>query len=209
MGPRPDGRGRLVGGDAIQDEVYTAFNGAAAGWPRKDVNELGAAPALVLQWGRGRMAAEGPCQFFPPPAGRYLQWGRGRMAAEGSALLVWSWVLMSFNGAAAGWPRKEVAAGLPQQGVMPSMGPRPDGRGRGFQAGLQAAGQDPSMGPRPDGGGRVPRRQRLSEDGHLQWGRGRMAAEGRTCTHLRSAGWTLQWGRGRMAAEGRAGRGPP
>ena len=59
-----------------------------------------------------------------------------------------------------------------------SMGPRPDGRGRHTRTRMDARGRRASMGPRPDGRGRKAD-GRLSEvDSELQWGRGRMAAEG-------------------------------
>ena len=63
----------------------------------------------MLQWGRGRMAAEGKYRTAIYPLFIGLQWGRGRMAAEG---LKWQRrggeSATSFNGAAAGWPRKAV-----------------------------------------------------------------------------------------------------
>ena len=61
------------------------------------------------QWGRGRMAAEGPQTIVPWLDAAERQWGRGRMAAEGvhpqPALVLQG----SVNGAAAGWPRKAVS----------------------------------------------------------------------------------------------------
>ena len=272
MGPRPDGRGRCGAGTS------------------NDVRR-------TLQWGRGRMAAEGRgaghCGHFHV----HLQWGRGRMAAEGDAPPDDRVLTVAFNGAAAGWPRKAPVVVVPRQDsylqwgrgrmaaegmskrpplkarVVPSMGPRPDGRGRrpgphggspgtlafnGAAAGWpRKAGRHrvrprrhgPSMGPRPDGRGRRRRRGRREAAPHLQWGRGRMAAEGcnsrtrrrataafngaaagwprkaaASCSSTASAptfngaaaGWprkgrppamparaeALQWGRGRMAAEG-------
>ena len=82
MGPRPDGRGRDLGG------------GLSGAW-------------LWLQWGRGRMAAEGVELIVEIDGSWQLQWGRGRMAAEGGQITVnYSGSLDGFNGAAAGWPRK-------------------------------------------------------------------------------------------------------
>ena len=53
---------------------------AAEGGRQAEIHTVG---IYLLQWGRGRMAAEGrppPCRRAAP---RWLQWGRGRMAAEG------------------------------------------------------------------------------------------------------------------------------
>ena len=61
MGPRPDGRGRRYPGCVL---LYLADR---------------------LQWGRGRMAAEGRDQPLLVELDVALQWGRGRMAAEGGA----------------------------------------------------------------------------------------------------------------------------
>ena len=60
----------------------------------------------LLQWGRGRMAAEGYEASKRQQGWPLLQWGRGRMAAEGRSC-TWSPIrCLRFNGAAAGWPRK-------------------------------------------------------------------------------------------------------
>ena len=105
MGPRPDGRGRLLGMATL---VIT----------------------LALQWGRGRMAAEGALHRTADTMGGMLQWGRGRMAAEGRYAPLLRSVSAGFNGAAAGWPRK-VSHGRARDTMHgASMGPRPDGRGR-------------------------------------------------------------------------------
>ena len=86
MGPRPDGRGRLIHYVVGSAEV-TRFNGAAAGWPRKVVMQIDRlVPKFELQWGRGRMAAEGSVPRRRVVGEGGLQWGRGRMAAEG-----WTW----------------------------------------------------------------------------------------------------------------------
>ena len=61
MGPRPDGRGRTL-------------TWLRAAWP------------YSLQWGRGRMAAEGGEALAEYERAISLQWGRGRMAAEGKHL---------------------------------------------------------------------------------------------------------------------------
>ena len=61
-----------------------AVNGAAAGWPRKGFfRGMRMSEASNRQWGRGRMAAEGPKLSLGFGAALLRQWGRGRMAAEG------------------------------------------------------------------------------------------------------------------------------
>ena len=63
--------------------------------------------ALLLQWGRGRMAPENSASWRTVAARSLLQWGRGRMAPENlNQLTRWSAALRRFNGAGAGWPRK-------------------------------------------------------------------------------------------------------
>ena len=208
MGPRPDGRGRMclgtfplghrqlqwgrgrmaAEGCISESSLFwpsSSFNGAAAGWPRKVFSmQWSSNPPLRLQWGRGRMAAEGARLYGYAASTDRLQWGRGRMAAEGC----WPFSMQSmhppgFNGAAAGWPRK--AAGRRAGRYChdeASMGPRPDGRGRGVPG------------------------QAIRPDNELQWGRGRMAAEGRAAPLHSDATRVLQWGRGRMAAEGARAR---
>ena len=77
------------------------------------------------------------------------------MAAEGNHAAPTSFERGRFNGAAAGWPRKGVGHDLAINGKhQASMGPRPDGRGRIYPIFIGVV-----MMP-------------------LQWGRGRMAAEG-------------------------------
>ena len=61
---------------------------------------------------------------------------------------------ITFNGAAAKRPRKGMALSAIEFGVLPSMGPRPNGRGK--------------TPPGPVG---------LALKGRLQWGRGQTAAE--------------------------------
>ena len=183
MGPRPDGRGRIR---------------AAAVETR----------GMRLQWGRGRMAAEGTsCRRAHPlhigfngaaagwprkvrgggrahPLPFLLQWGRGRMAAEG----LWRYFRhhrrSCFNGAAAGWPRK---------------GPSRPWRRRGSWGFNGAAAGWPRKGPSPAGA------KILSP---LQWGRGRMAAEGGRPGHALHAGRASMGprpdGRGRAPRGGRA-----
>ena len=135
-----------------------SFNGAAAGWPRKvRFAVIPVARQALLQWGRGRMAAEGGARggegnvayrasMGPRPD------GRGRWSARGGAA----------------------------RPLLASMGPRPDGRGRCAACLSSFYFPCASMGPRPDGRGRLQRPQVGCATSHrLQWGRGRMAAEGR------------------------------
>ena len=62
MGPRPDGRGRVVYDSRARG--MRSFNGAAAGWPRKALAAEIRNAERELQWGRGRMAAEGKSAQF-------------------------------------------------------------------------------------------------------------------------------------------------
>ena len=205
MGPRPDGRGRR----AWIGVLYPArrpFNGAATGWPRK-AGDLPPATACIDPPSMGpRPDGRGRPRARPSSRRGYsnLQWGRDRMAAEGARPRRASLQSSAFNGAATGWPRKAfqrshpiVRSGFLQWGrdrmaaeglrlssglslrSLPSMGPRPDGRGRRAFGTICFAGETPSMGPRPDGRGRsVPAPSASSPQFTLQWGRDRMAAEG-------------------------------
>ena len=58
-------------------------NGAATGWPRKDVFTCFLCFHAWRQWGRDRMAAEGSQALTDWLSGSGRQWGRDRMAAEG------------------------------------------------------------------------------------------------------------------------------
>ena len=176
------GRGRMAAegrGRRQARPPEPRFNGAAAGWPRKAHAPAPRHAHRQLQWGRGRMAAEGLAAvgFWLTP--RALQWGRGRMAAEGCAQR------------AKGGRRKNA-----------SMGPRPDGRGRLAVPPARRAAGAASMGPRPDGRGRLALglhlgRKPLGFNGAAAgWPRKVAAALGLLFRRL------LQWGRGRMAAEG-------
>ena len=65
MGPRPDGRGRSHTYSYV-NYTSVSFNGAAAGWPRKAGVDTSAMLLMwQLQWGRGRMAAEGGAPAIP------------------------------------------------------------------------------------------------------------------------------------------------
>ena len=227
------------------------FNGAAAGWPRKAIVPVRTDPRkFSLQWGRGRMAAEGSPRSSTPAWGRAasmgprpdgrgrpfgvltfsfgssLQWGRGRMAAEGRVVGLVVAALAGFNGAAAGWPRKDhgarrahrqhdrfngAAAGWPRKGKYAQICSSAQTGFNGAAAGWprkehagnsKGYGADASMGPRPDGRGRPYNDAAAAVVNTLQWGRGRMAAEGNRRARDKMTGRGLQWGRGRMAAEG-------
>jgi len=81
MGPRLDSRGRLAG-------IAEGLRGALASMgPRLDSRGRNRAPAAE-------------------PAKVTLQWGRGWTAAEGSTSWTKRPLTTSFNGAAAGQPRK-------------------------------------------------------------------------------------------------------
>ena len=138
---------------------------------------------LWLQWGRGRMAAEGrarrprrprpPARFNGAAAGwprkggpapwaltdvNGLQWGRGRMAAEGLPAAPAVAALSHFNGAAAGWPRK-----VRKVFMLVHNGIRFNGAAAGWPRkawpapSFCLAARVASMGPRPDGRGRSTR----------------------------------------------------
>ena|GEM_PF-367106 len=206
MGPRHDGRGDRRS-EPCRQRPGCCFNGAAARWPRRlDAGLVAAIPLDSLQWGRGTMAAETSLMgmgIFPPSS---LQWGRGTMAAETLVRVA------SVRGA-----------------VVPSMGPRHDGRGdarlgepceapcnilqwgRGTMAAETPAwpasrrpGCSPSMGPRHDGRGDLdslhgPPLAAIPSMGPRHDGRGDGPIEAGPGEVLVA----LQWGRGTMAAETR------
>ena len=181
MGPRPDGRGRPDTLSMIE-------------------------PERKRQWGRGRMAAEGSQAETAFSACLWRQWGRGRMAAEGDrAEHVDGPQQASMGPRPDGRGRKRGAKGGAAM-VLASMGPRPDGRGRIGHVPAVDSEHQASMGPRPDGRGRIVPPAWSSNHGMRQWGRGRMAAEGRRFQTPRRQPERRQWGRGRMAAEGRLAR---
>src|SRR6266478_951812 len=82
MGPRPKGRGNRPP-VRFPSAADTSFNGAAAEGPRKSRPVIRSRnfPSL-LQWGRGRRAAEIGRFLVFFGSGLLLQWGRGRRAAE-------------------------------------------------------------------------------------------------------------------------------
>ena len=202
------------------------FNGAAAGWPRKDYDHSRpTAQGARLQWGRGRMAAEGGrgarrerepvASMGPRPDGRgrrraasrpaaslTLQWGRGRMAAEGRALAIFGVAPLELQ-----WGRGRMAAeGFACMCTLTPPTKLQWGRGRMAAEGLSAR-TNPrcrraSMGPRPDGRGRARAVQGMPIGGARFNG---AAAGWPRKADLRTeapAEESLQWGRGRMAAEG-------
>ena len=181
------------------------FNGAAAWWPRKAV-EAGRVLHVwvLLQWGRGLVAAEGwgslasylalvAASMGPRLGGRGRgQAGGARVAAADASMgprlggrgrLVgrgpFRAAIVRFNGAAAWWPRKDRSA--------PGLELRPM-RFNGAAA----------WWPR-----KAVRSAATREKSQpLQWGRGLVAAEGiREPAELRLL-VQLQWGRGLVAAEG-------
>ena len=160
------------------------FNGAAAGWPRKA--EYYANHGLELP----------EASMGPRPD------GRGRLRSRSNCLAR----SISFNGAAAGWPRKGPGARDRRLVSPASMGPRPDGRGRVYPRVVRRRSGCASMGPRPDGrgravGGGAAYRLLAASMGPRPDGRGRLDQ-----LHGIPVVPALQWGRGRMAAEGRHGR---
>ena len=55
------------GATSSRTGTTTCSNGAAAGWPRKvGIEAMAARTYFALQWGRGRMAAEGICRRAVP-----------------------------------------------------------------------------------------------------------------------------------------------
>ena len=183
MGPRPFGRGRV----ALRAEL---------------------GDRRMRQWGRDRLAAEGPrpgrgLSHGPPASMGPRPFGRGRPL--------------------------HCTLSLPLE--FASMGPRPFGRGRTLPPAAPAAAKQASMGPRPFGRGRSaagaegpdlipgvngaatvwPRKEscRLwcndTED-ERQWGRDRLAAEGVVFGVMIVMSAARQWGRDRLAAEGCAPR---
>jgi len=109
---------------------------------------------------------------------------------------------MSFNGAAAGQPRKDLPIRVWTDERSASMGPRLDSRGRTASANRKPERVAASMGPRLDSRGRAKFHARVSAALELQWGRGWTAAEGTPPTPPTPPAIPLQWGRGWTAAEG-------
>ena len=177
MGPRPDGRGRV---NALSEIVQHLVRQ----WGRDRMAAEGVEAYVdsvrrdLRQWGRDRMAAEGSQAVDLYCGVPERQWGRDRMAAEGG--LTWQRATREWcvNGAATGWPRKELPAEHPGPAGQASMGPRPDGRGRLRGGPGQHGANCASMGPRPDGRGRARARRNSYIVLLRQWGRDRMAAEG-------------------------------
>ena len=128
MGPRPNGRGKSSDGRTV------------TGTP-------------LRQWGRGQTAAERPDFAWDVTCMAVRQWGRGQTAAERES---WGWHVsrtLSVNGAAAKRPRKACRAAGGDDLPWPSMGPRPNGRGKGLTV------------------------ESTKDVNSRQWGRGQTAAE--------------------------------
>ena len=156
MGPRPFGRGR--------------------GRCRPHAQPL----VKGRQWGRDRLAAEGPrpAQKFSEQGER--QWGRDRLAAEGDSEWRPDKAVDGVNGAATVWPRKDI---VPTHAAA-RLKRRQWGRDRLAAEGCStclrlARWWIASMGPRPFGRGRRSPRPRPRRRCRRQWGRDRLAAEGR------------------------------
>jgi len=110
MGPRLDSRGRGVRDDLRRMALELQWG---RGWTAAEgcTSNDHVAERLRLQWGRGWTAAEGSCSSSFLRALNWLQWGRGWTAAEGSSCAAPGIWRLSFNGAAAGQPRKEPFSG--------------------------------------------------------------------------------------------------
>src|SRR5581483_10849981 len=140
----------------LLSRTHRPFNGAAAGWRRKQTFPDATNKRIArLQWSLRRMAAETQRYQSEFHSGIYLQWSRRRMAAETSSASV-----------------------AEPSCALPSMEPPPDGGGNVSGKELAQGLAFPSMEPPPDGGGNV-RRNVLGKIHQkvLQWSRRRMAAE--------------------------------
>ena len=204
MGPRPDGRGRvLTSADFCM--CSGCVNGAATGWPRKATRLLAMQRECLASMGprpdgRGRLrpSPEMPLLFAasmgPRPDGR----GRLRSPREAVRRLVASMgprpdgrgrhvavrharVGRRVNGAATGWPRKATPPRSRSRSATGVNGAATGWPRKGCPAGRPPPGPGPaSMGPRPDGRGRSVARIIHDCMPARQWGRDRMAAEGVT-----------------------------
>ena len=110
MGPRPDGRGRSGAAGHVR------LRRPASMGPRPDgrgrvMTVVGPLAAAPRQWGRDRMAAEGPLAGGTDADTKMRQWGRDRMAAEGGRGGGPALARGGVNGAATGWPRKDLCDG--------------------------------------------------------------------------------------------------
>ena len=162
-------------------------NGAAAKRPRKDALPFPARTERVMASMGPRPNGRGKEKHREAMRRGYLrQWGRGQTAAESVAALD-----CAADGAARQWGRGQTAAESlnpppePAASCCASMGPRPNGRGKGaastptsttpksvngaaakrprkVAAGIPQALQGPeaSMGPRPNGRGKLSQRRR-------------------------------------------------
>ena len=155
MGPRPNGRGKGGLRTRRSCRCYT-FNGAAAKRPRKDVCRRLDDGAKRLQWGRGQTAAERIGQRCNKHTGETFNGAaakRPRKVGLGPAARLLH--CAAFNGAAAKRPRKEAPDHMGDLAFHPSMGPRPNGRGKSGVGNSFDCKTLPSMGPRPNGRGKA------------------------------------------------------
>ena len=161
---------------------------------------------VVLQWGRGSVAAEMATYSGTPTItlrgfnGAAARWPRRSTPGGQSSSLT-----SCFNGAAARWPRRfdtigelEAFLGAMLQWGRGSVAAEIHGLHRQLAPSTHA-----SMGPRLGGRGDDRRLSpRPTRPASLQWGRGSVAAEmkpGRA--KQKRKGSKLQWGRGSVAAE--------
>ena len=114
-------------------------NGAAAGWPRKEIglakisNSLLSVNGAAAGWPRKAAPSSQPAPRWTGVNGAAAGWPRKALAWRVSLLEV-----LRVNGAAAGWPRKDVGhADAATCRTVASMGPRPDGRGRWRPSGVE------------------------------------------------------------------------
>ena len=158
---------------------FQCVNGAATGWPRKAGRAATDEVSRPRQWGRDRMAAEGVGHTVVLGYARKRQWGRDRMAAEGWPAMQPTPAPPSVNGAATGWPRKAHALHKCTSSVTGVNGaatgwPRKVGRTRSTQTRATGVNGAATGWPR-----KVFIEFRDPDGIQRQWGRDRMAAEGR------------------------------
>src|SRR5947199_284169 len=113
MEPQPGGCGNARG-LTVYSRISLTFNGAAAGWLRKQGSFNDVAKPRFLAWSRSRVAAETSGDLRRMFAVICLQWSRSRVAAETSRKRSIGSRSMTFNGAAAGWLRKRGDAQIRQ-----------------------------------------------------------------------------------------------
>jgi len=128
MGPRLDSRGSGGPGEPPSIDIQLQWG---RGWTAAEVTGrlLLGVFGEPLQWGRAWTAAEVGSDANTRVWVYELQWGRGWTAAEVSRPLFATRRGRSFNGAAAGQPRKSSVPHGAALRPRASMGPRLDSRG--------------------------------------------------------------------------------